>query len=81
MCLTMPARVVAVTGGWAQVEIGGHLRRASTLPVPDVRPGDWAVVTAGTLVRILEPEIAEQIIAALHVAGAWPRPPDGGDLS
>jgi hydrogenase assembly chaperone HypC/HupF len=68
MCLTMPARVIAVTGGWAQVDVGGRLQTASTIPVPEVRPGDWAVMTAGTLVRILEPEIAEELIAALHIA-------------
>jgi hydrogenase maturation factor len=76
----MPARVIAVTGGWAQVDVGGRLQTASTIPVPEVRAGDWAVMTAGTLVRILEPEVAEEIIAALHIANG-DRSREKGDLS
>jgi len=79
MCLTMPARVLAVTGGWAQLDVGGRTRRASTLAVPEVRPGDWALLSGGTLVRVLEPDLAAEIIAALHVASD--RRTDGGHLS
>jgi len=68
MCLTMPARVITVDGGWAEVDIGDVRRRASILPLPEVRPGDWALLSAGTLVRILEPDIAEQIRAAVGLA-------------
>jgi hydrogenase assembly chaperone HypC/HupF len=68
MCLTQPARVVAVDGDWAEVEIGGLRRKASTLPVPEVRPGDWALLSAGTLVRILKPDVAAEIRAAVGLA-------------
>jgi hydrogenase assembly chaperone HypC/HupF len=68
MCLTLPARVISVDGAWAEVEIGELRRTASTLPVPEVRPGDWALLAAGSLVRILEPDIARQIAAAVRLA-------------
>jgi hydrogenase assembly chaperone HypC/HupF len=68
MCLTMPARIIAVEGGWAEIEVDGVLRRASTLPVPDIRPGDWAIVAAGTVVRRLEPELAREIAQATRAA-------------
>jgi len=68
MCLTMPARVMAVDAGWAQVEIGELRRTVSTLPTPDVRPGDWGLVAGGALVRIIDPDLAQQIAAAVRMA-------------
>jgi hydrogenase assembly chaperone HypC/HupF len=68
MCLTMPARVIAVDGAWAEIEVDGTCRRASTLPVPEVRPGDWALVAAGAIVRLLDPELAQEIADAAHTA-------------
>ena len=68
MCLTLPAHVIAVDGAWAQIEIGGLRRRASILAIPEVRPGDWALVAAGSLVRIVDPAVARQIVAAVRLA-------------
>lgn len=68
MCLTMPARVISVDGVWAEVEIGGLRQTASTLPVPEVRPGDWALLAAGSLVRILDPDAARHIATAVRLA-------------
>jgi len=59
MCLTTPARVLTIDAQGATVLLGGHVRRASTLVVPEVRPGDWVVVGAGTILeRIDQPEAA-----------------------
>ena len=68
MCLTMPARVIAVEGRWAEVEADGARRRASILPVPDVRPGQWGVLAAGTIVRLIDPELAAEIAGAARLA-------------
>jgi hydrogenase assembly chaperone HypC/HupF len=68
MCLTMPARVIRVDGAWAEIDVDGSRRRASTLAVPEVRPGDWALVAAGTLVRLLDPGLAQDIADAAHAA-------------
>jgi hydrogenase assembly chaperone HypC/HupF len=60
MCLTAPARVVAIDPQGAIVLLGGRERRASTLVVPDVRVDDWVIVAAGTILeRIDEPQAAE----------------------
>lgn len=65
MCLTAPARVLAVDAEGATVLLAGHERRASTLVVPEVRPGDWVVVAAGTILeRIDQPEAAYLAAAA-----------------
>lgn len=59
MCLTAPARVLAVDAEGATVLLGGHERRASTLVVPEVTAGDWVIVAAGTILeRIDQPEAA-----------------------
>ena len=83
MCLTMPARVIAVDGAWAEIEVDGIRRRASTLPVPEVKPGDWALVAAGTLVRLLDPELAQEIADAAQVArhGSEPSVTAGGTMN
>lgn len=65
MCLNLPARVISVDGDWAEVEIDGARHMVSTLAAPEVRPGDWALLAAGTLVRRLQPEVAAEIRAAL----------------
>jgi hydrogenase assembly chaperone HypC/HupF len=65
MCLTAPARVLAIDTEGATVLLGGHERRASTLVVPEVTVGDWVIVAAGTILeRIDEPEAAYLAAAA-----------------
>lgn len=68
MCLTAPVRIVAVVGGMATVEVGGVQRRASTLATPDARPGEWALMSAGMLIRTVEPDLAAELAAALRTA-------------
>ena len=68
MCLTRPVRVVEVDGASAVVAIGNIQRRASTLAVPDVQPGDWAILTAGILVHVVDEQTAHQMMAAMDAA-------------
>jgi hydrogenase expression/formation protein HypC len=80
MCLTAPARVLVVDGLTALVDQDGRRRHASLLLVPDARPGDWLLVGAGTALRRLEPDeaddIAETIRAAVEATNAI-APPRG----
>lgn len=68
MCLTAPVRVLEVGDGTATVAAGGTPRTVSTLAVPDIRPGDWALLSAGILVRILDPTVADELAAAFRTA-------------
>jgi hydrogenase assembly chaperone HypC/HupF len=73
MCLTAPVRVLSINDAVATVEAAGRRVRASILPVPDVRAGDWALMTAGTLFRVLDPDAASELAAAFRSAtGAAP---------
>jgi hydrogenase expression/formation protein HypC len=79
MCLTVPVRVISVDGHSAVVDVGGQRRIASTLAVPEVREGDWAILAAGLLVRIVDPSAARQIMAALRLAtDEYTSPAPGG---
>jgi hydrogenase expression/formation protein HypC len=68
MCLTAPVHVISVDGATAVVDAGGLRRTASTLVVPEIQPGDWALMNSGALVRIVEPSLAIELAAALRTA-------------
>jgi hydrogenase maturation factor len=69
MCLTAPVQVTALAAdGTATIVAGGIERSASTLAVPEVRVGDWALLSAGLLVRILPPDVATELAAAFRTA-------------
>jgi hydrogenase expression/formation protein HypC len=68
MCIAYPGRVLEVDAGSALVETEQRRRRASLLLVPEVAVGDWVVVSAGTVLRVLEPDEADQIRSMLDEA-------------
>ncbi|HEU4672045.1 MAG TPA: HypC/HybG/HupF family hydrogenase formation chaperone [Candidatus Limnocylindrales bacterium] len=68
MCTPFPGRVTAVDAEGATVETDGTVRRATTLVVPDVRPGDWVLVASGAILRRLEPDDAREVVALLATA-------------
>jgi len=70
MCLGFPARVIATDLDGATVEDRGRIRRASTLVVPDLAPGDWVLVAAGTVLAKLAASEAAAILAELARAEA-----------
>lgn len=64
MCLVLPARVLAVHGGLAEVELhDGQHAMASTELVPDLSPGLHVLVDRGMVLRVIEPDEAEAILA------------------
>lgn len=65
MCVGFPGTVISVDEVGATVDQEGRLRRASTLLIPDIAPGDHVFVAAGTIVERIDPEEAELIRATL----------------
>lgn len=55
MCRTAVGRVIAVEDGAAVVELDGWHRRALSLLVPDVEPGDLVLVGLGAILGRVEP--------------------------
>jgi hydrogenase expression/formation protein HypC len=68
MCVAMPSRVLSVDAGTATVESEGRQRKASTLLIPDIAPGEWVMVAAGTIVQRLSADEAREITDALMTA-------------
>jgi hydrogenase expression/formation protein HypC len=68
MCVTYPGQVVEVGDDSALVEIDGRRRRASLLLVPEVAVGDWVIVATGTVLEIIDPDEATEILALLQEA-------------
>jgi hydrogenase expression/formation protein HypC len=68
MCIAYPGQVLEIAEGTALVETDKRRRRASLLLVPETALGDWVVVSAGTVLRILDPAEADQIRTMLDEA-------------
>ena len=66
MCMSYPGQVLEVGDDSALVEIDGRRRRASLVLVPQVAVGDWVIVATGTVLEIVDPEQATEMLAWLH---------------
>jgi hydrogenase maturation factor len=55
MCVSAIGRVISVEDGEAVVELEGIHRRALSLLVPDLEPGDLVLVGLGTVLGRVEP--------------------------
>ena len=84
MCIAYPGQVLEIADGTALVETDQRRRRASLLLFPETAVGDWVVVSAGTVLRVLDPEEANEIRTMLDEAARADAalrgitPPDGG---
>jgi len=63
-----PAQVLVVEPDFAIVEADGRRRRASTVLVDALRPGDWVVIAGGAVLRRVEPDQAEMMARAYRTA-------------
>jgi len=65
VCLAVPAKVIAIDGPVAMVDIGGNRRKANVALLPGVAIGDYVMMHAGFAISRYEPEDAEEILAVL----------------
>jgi len=90
MCLVLPARVVAVQGDEAEIELLGGSRASASLALrPETAVGQYVVVDRGLVLEIIEADEAETILAmyaeigdllaADDGNGAAPETGEGGD--
>ena len=70
MCLTVPARVVAIHGQSAEVDIMGEMRATvNILYCPDVAVGQYVLVDRGLALEVIEPAEAEAIMGMYDEIG------------
>ncbi len=65
MCLAIPARVVQIEESLGLVELGGVVREASFMLLPDAQVGDYVLLHAGYALQKLNEAEAEETIRLL----------------
>jgi len=66
MCLAIPARVIQIgEQNLGLVELGGVVREASFMLLPDVRLGDYVLLHAGYALQKLDEAEAEETLRLL----------------
>ena len=82
MCLALPARVVAVNGTSAMVDVDGVRAPVSLAFLDDVSVGDYVVVHVGYALTRIDPDLAAAQIDAmkqgLESVGPGGPAPEGG---
>jgi len=63
MCVALPGRVVERRGDRALVEVRGFRREVSILPLPDLREGEYVLISLGMAVERVSEEEARAMEA------------------
>lgn len=66
MCMALMGRVVAVTTDGVRVQDGRRVRPACALFFPDLRVGDYVLVSGGVVVDRLDPREAQERLAVFE---------------
>ena len=62
MCLSIPARIISITGNMAEVSAGGAIFKAGIHMIENAMTGDYILLHAGFAIqKISEAEAAETI--------------------
>lgn len=68
MCLAIPAKVVALSGRQATVDISGNRRPVDVTLVDGVEPGKWVLVHAGIALQVLDEAEALETLELIREA-------------
>jgi len=74
MCLAIPARVVALNGLDATVDLGGVRKTISIALVPDAQLEDYVIVHVGHAIGMVDPEEARLTLELFAELGAGSTP-------
>ena len=66
MCLSIPAKVLSVSGNTAQASVGGAIVNTSLHLVDDVKPGDYVLIHTGFALQKLSEEEALETIRLIN---------------
>jgi hydrogenase expression/formation protein HypC len=70
MCLALPARVVALNGLEATVDLGGVRKTISIALVPEAQLEDYVIVHVGHAIGLVDPEEARLTLELFAELGA-----------
>jgi len=66
MCLAIPAKIEAVDGDQATVNLGGNRTDVSVALTPSAKAGDWVLVHAGIAIALLDATQARETYELLR---------------
>lgn len=69
MCLAVPGLITAIEDGEATVDYGAVKTKASLRLMPGAKVGDTALVHAGFVIQILDPEAADELRRLIEETG------------
>jgi hydrogenase expression/formation protein HypC len=79
MCLAIPAKIIAIDGTLATIDMEGVSREASMALLPEAQLGDYVLVHAGFAIQAIDEEEARATLALFaEMLGGSPEPPSGG---
>jgi len=70
MCVAIPARIKAIEGSLADVEVGGVLRKISVQLTPEVKKDDYVLVHAGFAIHIIDEQEAQETLKVFEELAA-----------
>lgn len=70
MCLAVPAKVIAIKGELATVEVGGNTRKINIMLIPEVNVGDFVLIHAGYAMERLDKREAQETLKLLEAVYA-----------
>ncbi|MFZ2341073.1 MAG: HypC/HybG/HupF family hydrogenase formation chaperone [Bacteroidales bacterium] len=62
MCLSIPAKILSISGSMAEVSAGGSVFKAGIQMIEDARPGDYILLHAGFAIQKISEEEALETI-------------------
>ena len=65
MCLAVPAKIVALEGTSATVDMHGNRVTVSALLLPDAGMGEWVLVHAGFAIQKIDQATAEETFSLI----------------
>ncbi len=66
MCLAIPALIKKIEGSYADVDIGGVIRRISLRMTPEAGIGDYVLLHSGFALNVIDPREAAETIKLLN---------------
>ncbi|MFW6107922.1 MAG: HypC/HybG/HupF family hydrogenase formation chaperone [bacterium] len=68
MCLSVPGKVIEISGTHGTVDVAGNTVETDFSVMPDAQPGDWVLVHAGFAIQKYDNEEAEATLRMLREA-------------
>lgn len=66
MCLSIPAKVLAIDGNMADVSVGGTVFKAGLQMVENIREGDYVLLHTGFAIQKISEEEALETLRILN---------------